>query len=374
MSDPLSVLLVTKGLDIGGIERIVVDLALGMRRRGVQVDVAVVNERRNRLIPQLEAAGVRVVPLGGTDRIGFRALWRLARLVRGNRFDVVHVHGPLPAAAVRLIPFTGLVVTTSHTIWSSLRRPTRALWRLTAGRDAATVAVSSAVAESLPPGVAHRMSVLPHGIDVDAISRARLAPTTRSSGEVIAVCVASHRDVKNYPNLLGAVAIARHDAPSLRLVAVGDGPDIERHRRIAMELGIDEVVRFVPASLDVLTTMASADMLVVASDFEGQPLVVMEAMALGLPVVATSVGRVPELITPSAGRMVPPGDSTALAGALVELANDPELRRRLGDQARASSATWTLEEVIDAHLHLYDSLLAERRSGGRPVSRWRRSR
>jgi glycosyltransferase involved in cell wall biosynthesis len=362
MNRPPSVLLVTKGLDLGGIERIVVDLALGFSDRGLRVAVAVVNERRSRLIPQLEAAGVEVFPLGGTDRVGLRALWRLGGLLRRERFDVVHVHGPLPAAAVRILPKGGaVVVTTSHTVWRSLRWPTRVLWRLTAGSDDATLAVSSAVAESLPTAVSGRTVVLPHGVDVDAIAIARSVSVPRSSDDVLAVCVASHRDVKNYPNLLRAVSMARQEAPSLRLLSVGDGPDLERHRQLAVDLGLHDAVRFVPSTLDVLTSMASADLLVVASDFEGQPLVVMEAMALGLPVVATSVGRVPELITPSAGRIVPPGDSAALAEALVELVQAPELRRKLGEHARASSAAWTLHEVVDTHLRLYGSLLEDRR-------------
>jgi glycosyltransferase involved in cell wall biosynthesis len=105
----------------------------------------------------------------------------------------------------------------------------------------------------------------------------------------------------------------------------------------------------------VLARIAAADVLVVASDYEGQPLVVAEALALGRPVVATAVGRVPELVTPSVGRVVPPGDPEALGAALTELAADPELRRRLGDAAH-DVPHWNLDDVLDAHLVLYRSL------------------
>ena len=107
--------------------------------------------------------------------------------------------------------------------------------------------------------------------------------------------------------------------------------------------------------------IASADLLVVASDFEGQPLVVSEALALGRPVVATAVGRVPELVDPGVGRVVPPDDALALGAALAELALDHDLRARMGATARGAGMSWTLPHVIDAHLDLYDEVRGRRR-------------
>ena len=354
------VLLVTKGLDIGGIERMVVDLAKGLAREGATVHVAVVNDGRDRLLGQLDQSVVTVHRLGGSDRIGWRAGWRLARLVRSSGFDVVHVHGPLPSIAARLVPGGRPVVTTSHTPLGALRRPTRLAWRLTARGDAATIAVSAAVAASMPARVSARTIVIPHGLDAEAIAaaRRRVAERPHGDGEVLAVAVASHRDAKNYPNLLHAVRAARDRGAPLRLIAVGDGPDLERHQELARELGIGQAVVFHPPTVDVLEVIAGADVLVVASDYEGQPLVVMEALALGVPVVATAVGRVPELVNPSVGRVVPPGDPEALGAALAELAADPDLRASLAANARRRADAWTLHDVASAHLALYRRLAA----------------
>lgn len=355
---PLRLLLVVKGLDLGGIERIVVDLARGLRGRGVDVEVAVVNDARDQMVGLLEEAGVVVHRLGGSDRVGVRAAIRLGRLLARGRFGVVHVHGPLPAVVVRCLAGRTPVVTTSHTLWSGLRPETRVAWRATSRRDRATLAVSAAVAQSLPRRIAARVTVLPHGIDASAVSHVVPAGPDHPgrSDSVTAICVASHRDVKNYPNLLRAFAEAARSVPELRLVAVGDGPDRDTHRRLAADLGLGDRVRFEPAQLEVLSLIAAADLLVVASDFEGQPLVVLEAMALGVAVVATAVGRVPELVGPGAGRIVAPGDSRALAAAIVEVASDPELRRALGRGGRAASGSWTLDQVVDAHLDVYRSV------------------
>lgn len=360
MSAP-RVLLVTKGLDIGGIERIVVDLALGLARRGAAPEVAVVNDRRDGLMGTLDAARVPVHRLGGTDRIGGAGAWHLARLAAARRFDVVHVHGPLPAIVARLAPRHRPVVTTSHTLWRGLRAPARVGWRLTASRDAAAVAVSAAVAASLPRAVAAHTRVIPHGVDPEAIAAALAAAGTRdeSPDVVTAVAVASHRDVKNYPNLLRAIRLARDAGAPVRLVAVGEGPDLERHRALARDLGLAGVVTFEAPIPDALGVIASADVLVVASDFEGQPLVVSEALALGRPVVATAVGRVPELVSPGVGRVVPPDDAEALGAALAELALDHALRRTMGATALQGGRSWTLPDVVDAHLALYAEVRGE---------------
>lgn len=359
-----SVLFVVKGLDLGGLERVVTDLAIGLLRRQVPVEVAVINSSRDQLVPALQAAGVPVHLLGGTDLVGIRAAARLRALVRSGRFDVVHAHGPLPSMLARLSCRRGrrpVVVTTVHNVWASFRTLSRAGMRLTARRDAAAVAVSDAVAASLPAACARRCRVIPHGADLDACAAALArAPRVRAElaapDEVLAVTVASHRPQKNYPNLIAAVAAARARGVPLHLVAVGEGAELVAHERLAAALGLAGHVSFIAPRIDVLDVIAAADVFVLASDFEGQPLVVVEALATGRPVVATAVGRVPELAS-KAGRIVPPSDSDALADALVELGSDAELRQRLGTAALEAAPTLSLEASIDAHLDLYRSVL-----------------
>lgn len=355
-------LLVTKGLDIGGLERVVVDLAVAMRRRSVDVEVAVVNDQRDALADSLRQHSIPVHGLGGTDRIGWGAASRLVSLVRTGRYDVVHAHGPLPAVLSRVASESTPVVTTSHTMWAALRAPTRLAWRATAGRDEATLAVSGVVARSLPGRTAARAEVIPHGIDPAALPRrAKTEPgkPERTHTGLSAVTVASHRHAKDYPTLLRALRIAIDAGADVKLVAVGEGPDLAEHEALTAMLGLTAAVDFRPATPDVLHVIASSDLLVVASGVEGQPLVVVEALALGRPVVATAVGRVPELVTPSVGRVVPPGDPQALADALVEVASDPGLLHAM-QQAASEAPIWTIDDVVDAHLAIYRRLATPR--------------
>lgn len=374
--DALRILLVTKGLDIGGIERMVVSLSIGLRERGHQVEVALVNDRRDRLVPELESASIKVHRLRGTDRIGWRGAAGLAQLMRSNRFDVVHVHGPLPSIVCRLVPGARPIVTTSHTPLAALRTPTRMAWRLTARRDATCVVVSEIVGRSI--GVPS--SVIPHGVDTAAVAAATDSTSRRNDDdEVVGICVASHRPAKNYPNLLRALATARTAGARIRLVAIGEGPDLEDHRRLASELGVADIVAFEPPTTDVLRRIAGADLLIVSSDWEGQPMVIAEALAVGTPVVSTSVGQAAALVGEDVGRVVAPGDHVALGEAITELAADGALRSTMRSAACEQGSRWTLDDAVEAHVKIYSSVLKRRSPGARTgtarrASTWRRRR
>ncbi len=357
--DSLRLLYVTKGLDIGGLERLVASTAIGLTNRGHHVDVAVVNGRRDRLASVLESEGVYVVRLAGSDRLGARGMLGLWRLLRSGAYDVVHVHGPLPAVAARLVPGAPPLVTTSHTPLGALRSPTRLLWNATSRRDAGSIAVSESVRDSMRELDAARCVVVPHGIDADSIQTTAAATGAErgDDGVVTVIAVASHRAAKNYPNLLRAVVHAAERGATLRLVAIGEGPELERHRRLAVELGIDELVTFEPTTLEVLPRIAAADLLVVSSDWEGQPLVASEALALGTPVVATAVGRVDSMVTADVGRIVPPRDHEALGDALAELARDSELRATMSQAAIRRAADWTLDSSVSAYESVYRKVI-----------------
>lgn len=363
MSADPRVLLVVKGLDLGGIERMVAELAIGLHERGGPVEVAVVTDRRDRLAGRISAAGVPLHRMGGTDRFGWRPSARLARLVRSRRYDVVHAHSPAPAVVVRLAAVGARVkvVTTLHNSWRALHPLTRVGWWLTWWRDDLCLAVSADAADSAPRPWRHRVRVLPHAVDSRQLAVAREgAPAARASlglaeGTRLLVSVAAHRPAKNHPNLLWALRRLVDQGAAVHLAVVGEGPRLEANRRLAAELEVADAVSFLAPRDDVWSLIAAADVVVVASDFEGQPLVVLEALALGRPVVATAVGRVPELVGPRQGRVVPAGDPVALAAGVAEVLAAPSP----GEDGLATTTTpWTLDDAIDEHRRLYAELVA----------------
>ena len=151
------------------------------------------------------------------------------------------------------------------------------------------------------------------------------------------------------------------------LGATGRGGDRRRRPRPAAvesevrRLGLESVVRLAGERDDVGELLAGADLFVLSSRSEGLPLSILEAMAAGLPVVASSVGGVPELVVEGeTGLLVPPGDPHALAAAMERLLDDPALRRRLGAAGRTRvSEHFDLAVARRAHLDLYRALLAD---------------
>lgn len=345
-----SVLWVIKGLGPGGAERLLVETARPLRDMGVQISCAFVVPWKNHLVPELESCGVQCQCVGSGSRRG-GVLWplRLFRLVRGGGFDTVHVHSPLPGSVARLAARSlprlrrPIVVTTEHNAWSTYRRPTRLLNRLTGRHDQHTFAVSPEAAESVTGPQATRTSVLTHGIDVVGL-RSRVADreSARASLEVpdgrfVFVTVANYRTQKDYPNLLRACANLRDRGVDFTLLAVGQGPLRDDIENLHAQLGLRDHVRLLGYRSDVTEVMSAADAFVLGSAWEGLPVALMEATAAGVPCVLTDVGGMREALGDDGAAWVPANDSDALADAMALLIGDSAMRERLAERSRQAA-------------------------------------
>jgi glycosyltransferase involved in cell wall biosynthesis len=174
----------------------------------------------------------------------------------------------------------------------------------------------------------------------------------------VLICVARFAPQKAHDVLLRAFDRARREQPGLRLLLVGDDPFGDGRRRaeaLAAELGLGESVQFLGVRRDVPRLLGLSDVFVMSSLWEGFGLVFLEAMSAGLPVVASRVSGVPEVIADGeTGLLVPPRDVEALAAALGRVAKDPALRERLGTAGRVRVRnSFGLERMIDETLAAY---------------------
>ncbi|GAA3295643.1 glycosyltransferase [Dactylosporangium vinaceum] len=314
------------------------------------------------LADRLRAAGLAVVDLSGGPRALLYA--RLARTVRALRPDVVNLHSPIPAVALRLTiglrrPRPVLLSTVHSTRY---RRPTMLLDRLTRRLDDHTVAVSPQVARSATVHGARAVSTRVHGVDL-AAQRAFAAGAAAvraehgiTASDFLAVHVANFRAQKNHRHLIRAAARVTAANPAVRFLLAGSGPlqpvvaaDLALHR-------LGDRVRILGPVPRAGRLIAAADLLVLASHYEGLPVVVMEALAAGVPVVSTAVGGIPDLVRDGHnGLLVPPGSPAALATAILAAA-EPRTHRRLregaarsaGDVDIARTAEW-FEELYARH-------------------------
>lgn len=363
----LRVLHVVKGLSPGGTERLLCSAAAARDRDSFDYEVAYVVPWHCELAPELAASGVPVhcvgsalPPARGVNRVMADPRWvlRLRRLLRERRYDVVHVHSPLVAGVVRplvrrLGPGRPRLVTTEHNTWGSYVLPTRLLNCVTYGLNDARFAVSDEVRRSVSARLRPDTEILVHGL---ALEEARALRSERASvraelgfhdDDIVVGTIANYRAQKAYPDLLAAARRAADANPRLRFVAVGHGPlEADVHAEHA-RIGLGERFLLLGHRPDAIRVLAGCDVFTLASHWEGFPVALMEALALGVPVVATAVGGVPDGVTDGVeGLLVPARRPEELATALVRLAGDEQLRARMGNAAATRGAEFDIRRAV----------------------------
>jgi glycosyltransferase involved in cell wall biosynthesis len=295
--------------------------------------------------------------------------------VRGGRYDVVHSHSPLLAALARIAARTmprrrrPVLVATEHNVWAAYAATTRAVNAATFGWDDAHLAVSEEVRRSVPTRWRDRVEVLVHGVVLDEVRavggerKAVRAELGIDDDDVVVVTIANYRVHKAWPVLLACARTVLDEAPAVRFVAVGQGPLAREVEELHERLALGERFLLLGRRPDAVRILAAADVFVLSSVQEGLPVALMEALALGLPVVATNVGGIPEAVSDGVeGVLVPPGRPAELAAAVLEVVRDPARRARLAAAAARRGEDFDITRAVARTEALYRRLLADRSS------------
>lgn len=338
-----------------GPEAVLLYLAVPLRRCGVETKIIAHYRRkagepaRHRLVEETKRAGLEAEQWDGNAIVSPRVLGRLTQeLVRG-RFDLLHTHDPksnlvgLLAARRARVP----VVATVHLHDTSnfRTRMFRVLDLQTLRFFPRIIAVSSAlraelIAAHLPDP---RIGVIHNGIDVSRFGRgaAERADVWRArwggeDGGRIITTVGRLSPQKGIHTLLQAARLITQKQPRTRFWVVGSGPLRRELEAQARSLGIDAVVHWLGHQSDISGIMAASDVVAVPSIREGLPMVVLEALALSRPVVASAVGGISEVIEDGvSGWLVPPAEPAVLAARILHLIEHPEAGRAAGERGRA---------------------------------------
>jgi glycosyltransferase involved in cell wall biosynthesis len=336
-----------------------------------------------------EGARMRYLPTLGqpvnslADAQALRALTAIAREFRPH---VVHTHAAKAGflarlAALPLRPRPAIVHTYHGHVLEGYFGPVKAgvyrtLERLLARRSDCLIGVSEAtVADLVRLGVAprDRFRVIPVGLDLDPFANLDPRPggplrdeLNVAEDEALVTYVGRIVPIKRPDVLLRAIHAARTAGGRLRLAMVGDGEERPALERLAHRLGIEGAVDFLGYRRDLPAIAAAADCYAVSSDNEGTPVSLIEGGAAARPAVATSVGGVPEVVTPETGILVGRRDHDAFANALARLAADRDLRLKLGERARkhvlhSYSATRLVADIAG----LYEELLERKPLGSK---------
>ncbi len=358
--DHIRVLWLIKGLGVGGAEQLLVMSARHRDRARVSPTVAYLLRVKSDLTAALREEGVASVCFGAHSSWNLRWLLQLRRLLRSNRFDLVHIHSPLMAVGARVVraslplPQRPRVVVTEHNVWQSHAALTRVADRLTSRRDETRLAVSAAVRDSLPSAIRARTRVVRYGIDpARAVAAASERDAVRESlgakpGTLVVGTVANLRATKGYPDLLRAARVVLDSFKDVAFVAIGRGPLEDELRTLHAQLRLDDHFQLLGHRPDAASLMSGFDVFCLPSHHEGLPIALMEALAFGLPIVATRVGGVTELVTD--GReavLVPAGRPDELAAALLAVLRDPHARKQMSERARETARTLDIAVSVD---------------------------
>lgn len=335
------ILILIKGLGIGGAEKLISEGARHWDTESFSYSVAYALPWKGELVPDLESIGADVRMIGGEKGLGTVFMSNLRGLLSEINPDIVHAHLPSMGIAARLtssIP----VVYTEHNLAGSYRLPTRVANRLTYRRNKVVIAVSEAVADSVRPWFSGSLRVIPNGVschvnDSDAESARAELGISDSSTRLIAH-VGNIRPGKGHELLIEAVSLIIARRPDVIVVSIGGEKhkgDLERVRALAKTAGVDQQLMFLGRRPDALRFVAAADVFVNPSSIEGLPVAVLEAMSLGTPVVATSVGGVPTIVQDEAtGLLVGTGDAEKIAEGVERLLADRESAQRYANEAQ----------------------------------------
>jgi L-malate glycosyltransferase len=367
----------------GGAERLQRTFAEAIEPHEVELTVITLREGLPESEAELRDLGVRVVSFPAKTFGDLRRARHVVRFVRKQRFDLLHAHlvrSTILAGIAGAASRTPVVATLHNTqrrsgVGPVLQAAERCVLRRVAKR---VIAVGWETARAQRHALGGRaIDVIPNAVAEAPVLSARERVETRRElgvpdGAPLLITVARLVPQKAIPDLLHAFAQlpTRDPAPQLRIVGRGR---LEDHlAREIPRLGLGDRAQLVGLRGDVPRLLASSDLYVSSSHWEGLPVAILEAMAAGLPVVATRVGDAPRALGVDSGVLVAPRDPEALARAISRLLADPIRLRELGTAGRTRArAEFGARAWAERHLALYAEVVGRRESHGR---RWEVSR
>jgi sugar transferase (PEP-CTERM/EpsH1 system associated) len=367
-NDPLRVAHLLWRLGVGGMEVGVVKLVNHMDRRRIRSSICSFNPAdalKHSLAPDVALHEFR--RRKGNDP---RLVWQLYRRFVADRPHIVHTHRwgtlleGLVAARMAGVP---IVVHGEHGTME-LRAHNRLVQRCVWGRVDRVLSVSSMLAERMSREVGFpldRITTIRNGVDLARFSGGSREIGRRTLGldseDLVIGTVGRLVAVKNQAMLLEALALVRAQGVRFKAVLAGEGPLLDDLQAQAARLGLSDRVLLAGNRRDVPDMLAAYDVFVLSSLSEGLSNVILEAMAAGLPVVATDVGGAGELVQPDrTGILVSSNDAEAMAAALLKLVRSPETRLAMGGAARASAEHFSLDAMIRQYERVYLELAMKR--------------
>jgi glycosyltransferase involved in cell wall biosynthesis len=360
----------------GGAEMLTRDLALALRAEGHEVGVAYVSsasdqgnsaELEAEFIRLFAAGGVRLFEIGHRSRRNpLQGAWRLRRIVRDFKPDVLHIH---LGYGLLFRAMSQLSVPTVYTHHNIVFKFSPLLLRWFDRSLSAYVAICQRCRDVLRVRT-HK----PVELIRNAIAPSRMATTgvVRDPSHFTLLSVGVVSPQKDYDTLIEVARILTRDMPPfarpVRFLVAGQGDNIAACQARAAAAGVGDALTFLGPRKDVPALMAAADLHLMTSRYEGLPITLIEAIHSGLPIVATDVGGCSEIVLDGVnGRLGQPGDARGLAELVAALLRDDALRQRMAEASRAHARNFAMDQFVALHRALYGKLAPKALTPDKPL-------
>jgi len=364
------ILLLCTDLEVGGVPLLIKNFARGLaadapdsmqNRSRFTVQVASLSPE-GPIAEQIKKLGITTHCLGACCQWDLRVFYRLARVIQRFRPHVLHsqlVHANVVGRLMGSLLGVPKVIATIQTVEKGKRWHNK-VENLTCRLSHKTTCVSPSVYQHAAQNIhipESRLQVIPNAIDVDRFADAEpidLAEFHLDSNKTTLVFVGRLDPVKNVDVLLRATTLISQEQ-NVQLIIVGDGPQRERLETLTETLNLTDRVRFAGQRLDVERILKAADIFVLPSQWEGMPMSAQEAMASGLPVIASRTEGIIDIIEDNAtGLLVTPGSAEQLAHAISRLIQNPPLAQQLSHAAQQKARDlFSLETILQSYSDLY---------------------
>jgi glycosyltransferase involved in cell wall biosynthesis len=352
-------------LDTGGAERMVAGLALQLRAMGHAVHVVCLRDFG--LMPvaaeRFSEGGVSLTEFRKRDGFSPAAVWKLVRFLKAHSIELIHSHNPLVthyATIAGKIARTPAIVSTIHGT-STLHMPRWAenVFAYSCASHDRIVLVCRQVERVFQERyrrLRDRTTVIPNGIEVQELLRVRRSLPT---GAFVFGSIGRLTPVKDQQTLLMAFAQVHKHFPSCKLEVLGSGELLEELEELSAKLAIRAVVKFHGWSRDIPGFLSGLDAFVLSSKSEGLPMTLLEAMAAGLPVVATAVGGIPEVVeSTNCGWLAQPSRPDNLAENMLRLMNAPDRLQRGNLGRQAVLERYSVQSMAEQYEVLFGQLIS----------------
>ncbi len=341
----------------GGAETMCENITCALKDQGHEVMVVSLYEEHTPISRRMEERGIRIEYLDKKLGMDVSMVPKLTKIFRREKPDVVHTHLDVVKYAALAARLAG-VKTCIHTVHNVAEKEAEGLAqkinRVWFSLGLATpVALSPLVQETISRVYGlprEKIPVIYNGVDL-----ARCIPkeSYRAGQSVTFLHIGRFNEQKNHKGLLEAFQKVLSLHPNCRLNLLGEGELWEDMKAYAQKLGIEEAVYFLGSQSNVYPYLHEADIFLLPSHYEGMPMTIIEAMGTGLPIVATAVGGVPDMLTDGGSGLLTGVDVDAVAGACVKLVEDESFRTHLGQNAKKESIRFSAGFMAEEYVKLY---------------------